>query len=103
MENNCTCDYRDELPGVGPYCEKWFGYEPFCYLSGGPEGRWCPGSAKSALGDFYATENQGVCLRSKGKFTIYAYLSTNTYAKLAIIPNYTVRRRTLFACLNLNI
>ena len=64
-ENVCKCAYRSEVDDVGPYCSTWIeGDLPFCYLSGGSDGRLCPGAVKHSSGDFYWTEDTTVCEKS---------------------------------------
>ena len=66
-DDNCTCEYRPEDDVVGPFCSDWIhDYPPFCYLSGGLEGKFCPDAIKSEGGNFYWTENKTVCEKSSG-------------------------------------
>ena len=66
-EDNCTCEYRPEVDLVGPFCSEWVvGKPPFCYLSGGDEGKFCPDAIKAESGDFYWTESKTICARSSG-------------------------------------
>ena len=34
---------------------------PYCYLSGGPNGKECQGAVKSGYGDFYWTRDDDIC------------------------------------------
>ena len=63
---NCTCEYRPEVDWVGPYCSKWIAEDPpFCYLSGGEGGKFCPGAVKSKSGNFYWTDDVKVCEKNE--------------------------------------
>ena len=62
---------------MGPYCKDWIGngQEPFCFLSGKKDGRFCPGAWPIDGVDFYGTNDGGTCSRSESKyFTILEIL-----------------------------
>ena len=64
-EDNCTCEYKPEDDGVGPFCSQWIPEDPpFCYLSGGDDGKFCPGAVKATSGNYYWTEDASICLKS---------------------------------------
>ena len=64
--HSCTCAVRPEVDSVGPYCAKWIPEDPpYCYLSGGPNGRFCPGAVQSGIGEFYWTEDNATCAQSQ--------------------------------------
>ena len=52
---------------VGNYCGNWDSDGYWCYLSGGSEGKECPGAVKSSstTGDFYWTKDENICRAAK--------------------------------------
>ena len=84
VTKHCYCVNRPEAPLVGPYCHDWDAWKeyhvPYCYLSGGPNGKYCRAPlGKSSRGDFYWTENENLCNRSKPGtlFTKYYLIRQN--------------------------
>ena len=75
MTQTCSCVHRPENKNVGPYCDQWRGLPvPWCYLSGDLDGKYCKGAKKSARGNFYWTEDKGVCSRNKGiSFSLFKF------------------------------
>ena len=62
--DNCTCEYQPEVDWVGPFCSEWvLGDPPFCYLSGGADGKFCPEAVKSGSGHFYWTKHESICAK----------------------------------------
>ena len=72
-ENNileyCKCGYYpDHL--VGPYCTQWKNNESeFCLLSGGSNGKFCPGAFQVKNESIYGTGNEKLCAQSRN-FTL---------------------------------
>ena len=66
VEKNCNCYHYEERYDVGPYCLTWDGLDPpYCYISGGPDGRFCPGAFQTIDTYLYWTDDIGICNRSQ--------------------------------------
>ena len=59
----CTAEYNKTIDGVfvGAFCDVRDSDAPWCYLTGGVEGRRCAGASKSRYGDFYWTKDEDIC------------------------------------------
>ena len=68
-ERDCRCQYESIYDFVGPYCKDWVGsgQEPFCFLAGRKDGRFCPDAFPLQNVDFYATSDKRTCSRSEGE------------------------------------
>ena len=63
--SNCSCVWRPENDMVGPFCSNWSNdNHQYCYLSGGLDGKFCPGAVLSQLGLFYITDDKDICTNS---------------------------------------
>ena len=61
----CNCAYQELVDWVGSYCAKWIETDPpFCFLSSGPHGKFCPGANQWGDEELYWTEDEDVCERS---------------------------------------
>ena len=92
----CTFEYGVKINGevVPPYCDHWdsedwsWSNEPWCYLSGGAEGKKCPGAIKSGWsgkfkspgGEIYWTKDTSICKAAEGnRKSSKDYFDFNTF------------------------
>ena len=76
---NCSCEYRADLPHIAPFCSEWnHKHEGYCILSGGNDGKFCAGATLLMGGDFYWTDDREICMSS--------LLSSNTISWKIIAP-----------------
>ena len=50
---------------VRAYCAMWDNDGPWCYVTGGSEGKNCAGAIKSSRADIYWTKDAGICSGSE--------------------------------------
>ena len=76
LETTCVCSSEYTLNFnnngkktlVGAYCNVWDPKYPdtsYCYLKGRMKAASCDGAIKSGLGNFYWTEDESICERSR--------------------------------------
>ena len=64
ISGTCKCTSEYGLKAlVEAYCAMWDSDGPWCYVTGGSEGKSCAGAIKSQSGhgDIYWTKDAGIC------------------------------------------